>query len=144
MATDQKLDSRNLQLKKYYLYQNFIFTTGNIIEGQLYQVCIRQEVGTCSIAYTPRQGFVFLIFFQSSQILSQERSWHKNDKSKKLRNLQNFNSLMIKLTKTPILPNCQVPNGYFCICWKKYIISITGIPKFPQFRFPRFLIYCCL
>ena len=37
-------------------YQKLIFTTGNIIEGQLYQICIRQEVGTCSIAYSVKQG----------------------------------------------------------------------------------------
>ena len=27
--------------------------------------------------------------------------------------MQNFNDRMIKLTKTPIWPNCQVPNGCF-------------------------------
>ena len=27
--------------------------------------------------------------------------------------LQIFNSAMIKLTKTPILPNCQLANGFF-------------------------------
>ena len=26
---------------------------------------------------------------------------------------------MIKLTKTPILSNCQVPNGYFCVSFFK-------------------------
>merc|ERR1711971_120484 len=36
-------------------FRGFNHPTGNIIEGQLYQICIRQEVGTCSIAYTPRQ-----------------------------------------------------------------------------------------
>ena len=30
---------------------------------------------------------------------------------------KNFNSWMIKLTKTPILPNCQVPNGFFLYNW---------------------------
>ena len=29
--------------------------------------------------------------------------------------LQHFDSWMIKLTKTQILPNCQVPNVFFCI-----------------------------
>ena len=35
--------------------------------------------------------------------------------------LFNFaNSLMIKLTKTTILPNCQVPNSFFCYYCKFY------------------------
>ena len=29
--------------------------TGQIIQAQLYQICIRQEEGSCSIAYTTRQ-----------------------------------------------------------------------------------------
>ena len=29
---------------------------------------------------------------------------------------------MIKLTKAPILPNCHVPNGYFCISYKLFTI----------------------
>ena len=36
-------------------------------------------------------------------------------RSQKLSYLKNFNSWKKKLTKTPILPNCQVPNGYFSI-----------------------------
>ena len=41
--------------------------------------------------------FVFLnIFFQSSQIFSHKRNWHKNDKIHKLSNLQIFNSSVIK------------------------------------------------
>ena len=49
----------------YDHYKKIFFTTGNIIEGQLYQICIRQEVGTCSIAYSVNQGldFVFQHFF---------------------------------------------------------------------------------
>jgi len=35
--------------------RGFNHPTGNIIEGQLYQICIRQEVGTCSIAYSVKQ-----------------------------------------------------------------------------------------
>ena len=30
-------------------------TTGQFIQAQLYQICIRQEEGSCSIAYTTRQ-----------------------------------------------------------------------------------------
>ena len=52
--------------------------------------------------------FVFYFFTQSNQIFSYKRIGHKNDWSGKLSNLQNFNSGMIKLTKTPILPNCQM------------------------------------
>ena len=29
---------------------------------------------------------------------------------------------MTKLTKEPILPNCHVPNGYFCISYKLFTI----------------------
>ena len=29
--------------------------TGQFIQAQLYQICIRQEEGSCSIAYTTRQ-----------------------------------------------------------------------------------------
>ena len=40
---------------------------------------------------------------------------------------------MIRLTKQPILPNCQVPNGYsyFCICLQVvYICSAFGTTYF--------------
>ena len=43
--------------------------------------------------------FVFWICLQSSQILSRKRNWHKNDKSQKLSNLQNFNFWTISLYK---------------------------------------------
>ena len=45
--------------------------------------------------------------------LSREKLPQK-EKSQKLSNFQNFNSWMIKLTKTPIFPNCEVPKGYSC------------------------------
>ena len=35
-------------------YKNFL-PTGQFIQAQLYQICIRQEEGSCSIAYTTRQ-----------------------------------------------------------------------------------------
>ena len=35
----------------------------------------------------------------------------------------NLNSWMIKLTKTQFLPNCHVPNGYFCIVYKLLTIA---------------------
>ena len=59
--------------------------------------------------------FVFKFFSQSSQIFSHKKNWHKNDWIQKLRNLPNFTFWFIELTKTPMLLNCQVPNGYFCI-----------------------------
>ena len=37
----------------------------------------------------------------------------ETDRQKNWAVLQKFNSWMIKLTKTPILTNCQVANGYF-------------------------------
>ena len=46
---------------------------------------------------------------------SQNRNWHK----KSWAILQNFNSWMIKLIKTQILPNCQVQNGCFW-CNRKF------------------------
>jgi hypothetical protein len=54
---------------------------------------------------------VFLIFSQAFQIFSLKRNW-LNDYSQKLSNWQNFNSWMIKLTKTPILPNFNLRNDY--------------------------------
>ena len=53
--------------------------------------------------------FVFQFFSQSLGETDSKMS------SQKLINLQNFNSWTIKLSKTLILPNCQVRNGYFCI-----------------------------
>ena len=47
----------------------------------------------------------------------------KPDRSQKLSKLQNFNSWMIKLNKTPILPNCQLQNGFFV---KVYNYSVFG------------------
>ena len=44
---------------------------------------------------------------QFSQIFSHERNWPLKEMS----NLQNLNSWMIKLTKTPILAKYQVPNA---------------------------------
>ena len=35
-------------------YKNFL-PTGQFIQAQLYQICIRQEEGSCSIAYSTRQ-----------------------------------------------------------------------------------------
>ena len=44
-----------MQLKSKTLpYKNFL-PTGQFIQAQLYQICIRQEEGSCSIAYTTRQ-----------------------------------------------------------------------------------------
>ena len=44
-------------------------------------------------------------------------NWRKKGQSvsfsQKLSNLKNFNSWIMKLTKTSILPNCQEPNGFF-------------------------------
>ena len=47
----------------------------------------------------------------------------KPDRSQKLSKLQNFNSWMMKLNKTPILPNCQLQNGFFV---KVYNYSVFG------------------
>ena len=59
-----------------------------------------------------RSGFCGLNFLSIlSNFLWPEKLTHK----KSWAIFQNLNSWMIKLTKTPILPNCQVPNGYFCV-----------------------------
>ena len=36
-------------------FRSFNHPTGQFIQAQLYQICIRQEEGSCSIAYTTRQ-----------------------------------------------------------------------------------------
>ena len=86
-------------------------------------------------------NFVVLIFFQFSHIFSHDRNWHKNEMIQKLTRLKNLvkltknnevpdssknssvfwknqrhHNLLSRFTdKTPILPNCQVQNGYFRI-----------------------------
>ena len=49
------------------------------------------------------------------KIKTQNPNLKRPSRSQKLSNLQIFNSFVIKLTKTTILPNYQVHNGYLCI-----------------------------
>ena len=58
----------------------------------------------------------------------------ETDRQKSWAILQNFNSWMIKVTKTPILLNCQVPNVYFCISLQDiYNCSAFSSTYFCQF-----------
>ena len=52
----------------------------------------------------PRSGLCVSYFLSIQWEKLTQKSWAI---------LQNFNSCMTKLTKTPFLPNCQVPNGFF-------------------------------
>ena len=65
--------------------------------------------------FVPENQRTSVLYCRWSDFLSHERIWPKNEKSQKLSNLQQINYRPIKWTKTPILPNCQVPNGYFFI-----------------------------
>ena len=47
--------SKWVQLKRKTLPYKHFLPTGIFIQAQLYQICIRQEEGSCSIAYTTRQ-----------------------------------------------------------------------------------------
>ena len=58
----------------------------------------------------PGPEYLFNIFSCSLKKSSHERNW---DQKKAEQSFQNFNSWMIKLTKTPILPNYQVTNGFY-------------------------------
>ena len=49
--------------------------------------------------------FCFKFLLNPLRVTSNQRNWQDFF-------LQNFNFWMITLTKTPILPNCQVPNGF--------------------------------
>ena len=45
-----------------------------------------------------------------------------------------FNFRMIKLTKTPILPNCQVPNGFFVYSGGSCLMRISLLRFFKTFH----------
>ena len=70
-------------------------------------------------------NFVFSISSQSSQVFAHERNWHKEDKSQKLSNFQNFNSWTIKLT------NCKVPKDYLKLLsfWHYFLCQFLSWEK---------------
>ena len=79
-----------------------------------------------------RLGFCVLILSQSSQIFSQV--WQKWARAKsramQFTKLQFFN--WKQQTKTPLLPNCQLLNGYFWIILQVIftIDQLLGLPYF--------------
>jgi hypothetical protein len=64
-------------------------------------------------------GSDFVLFFSQPLIFSlttetDKKTTRASALAQELRNFQNFNSCMIKWTKTPISQNCHEPNVDFC------------------------------
>ena len=80
--------------------------------------------------------YVENIFSGSLKKTSHLRNWY----NKAWAILHNFNCEMLKLTKTPILPKCQVPNGLFvnliiqelkfCKLAQLFIVSVSLVRVF--------------
>jgi len=49
-------------------FRGFNHPAGNIIQGQLYSICIRQEEGSCSISYSTRQAMQGVTPFQLTPV----------------------------------------------------------------------------
>ena len=82
------------------------------------QACWQSWFNYIGTVFRLRRGFCGIFFSKFSQIFSDflrfSLLW-KTDATKSWVIFQKFNSWIIKLTKTPILPNCQVANVSFCI-----------------------------